>query len=219
MLQLRRLDGHLHIPCTSVPDTGPPPKCLYSSATAAKHSNTPVFPTCVAPKPGRKDDLPELPPTSTQPSYSASFEDPPKMAFRIISTNSFEVHKGWYSKGRCTGVESHQIIRTDIVEQRCIKSCKKSFFQLDRRYDSSSRTLTADILIELQPTDQLLEDLLNFLLFNDTAFEIKQYVFQGIKMIADDDLLFKERAQEIIRKNNQINTTILAFHQEVCQLL
>ncbi|KAJ8917520.1 hypothetical protein NQ315_005569 [Exocentrus adspersus] len=35
----------------------------------------------VAPKPGRKEELPELPPTSTHPLYSASSQDPPKMAF------------------------------------------------------------------------------------------------------------------------------------------
>ncbi|KAJ8958851.1 hypothetical protein NQ318_019615 [Aromia moschata] len=34
----------------------------------------------VAPKP-KKDELPELPPTSTHPLYSASSQDPPKMAF------------------------------------------------------------------------------------------------------------------------------------------
>ncbi|KAJ8948414.1 hypothetical protein NQ314_008408 [Rhamnusium bicolor] len=48
-------------------------------------ANTPVSPTYksppVAPKPARKDDLPELPPTSTHPLYSASSQDPPKMAF------------------------------------------------------------------------------------------------------------------------------------------
>ncbi|KAJ8941576.1 hypothetical protein NQ314_010350 [Rhamnusium bicolor] len=89
---------------------------------------------------------------------------------------------------------------TDVLE-----AAMKSLFQLDRRYDSSSRTLAADILIESKPTDELLEDLLNFLLSNDPAFETKQYVFQRIKMIADDDPLFRERVQKIIKKNDKIN--------------
>lgn len=51
------------------------------------NNNTPTSPGYlknppIAPKPLRKpDDPPELPPTSTHPLYSASSQDPPKMAF------------------------------------------------------------------------------------------------------------------------------------------
>ncbi|XP_044268481.1 afadin isoform X2 [Tribolium madens] len=40
----------------------------------------------VAPKPKKPDEPPELPPTSTHPLYSASSQDPPKMAFYPTST-------------------------------------------------------------------------------------------------------------------------------------
>lgn len=52
---------------------------------ASYQQPNPVSPTYksppIAPKPSKKDDLPELPPTSTHPLYSASSQDPPKMAF------------------------------------------------------------------------------------------------------------------------------------------
>lgn len=86
-----------------------------------------------------------------------------------------------------------------------LKAAEKSLFQLDRKYDSSSRTLAADILIESNPNDELLERLLDFLVSNDPAFEIKQYVFQRIKMIAEEDPDFKDRVQGIIRRNDRIN--------------
>ncbi|KAJ8985822.1 hypothetical protein NQ317_012062 [Molorchus minor] len=51
----------------------------------SKMPNSPMSPSYkippVAPKPNRKEDLPELPPTSTHPLYSASSQDPPKMSF------------------------------------------------------------------------------------------------------------------------------------------
>nr|CAI5840522.1 unnamed protein product [Callosobruchus analis] len=81
----------------------------------------------------------------------------------------------------------------------------KAFFQLDRKYDSSSRTLAADILIESQPSDRLLEDMMNFLIRNDSAYEVKQYTYQKIRMLADEDDKIKVRVQNIIRGNPMLN--------------
>ncbi|XP_018566345.1 microsomal triglyceride transfer protein large subunit [Anoplophora glabripennis] len=86
-----------------------------------------------------------------------------------------------------------------------LRVAERSFFQLDRKYDSSSRTLAADILIESNPSDDLLENLMYFLSSNDPAFEVRQYVFQRIKMIADENPHFKNRVHKIIKRNNKIN--------------
>ncbi|KAJ8943235.1 hypothetical protein NQ318_009926 [Aromia moschata] len=106
------------------------------------------------------------------------------------------------------GVLSWKAIRSfdsKLWNADVLKAAEKSFLQLDRKYDSSSRTLAADILIESQPSDGLLEDLLNFLLSNDPAFEIKQYVYQRIKMRADEDPSFKERVLRIVKKSKSLN--------------
>ncbi|KAJ8979263.1 hypothetical protein NQ317_012733 [Molorchus minor] len=90
-------------------------------------------------------------------------------------------------------------------DKTVLKSAEKSLFQLDRKYDSSSRTLAADILIESQPSDKLLENLLQLVISEEPAYEIKQYTLQRIKMLSDEDPLFKERVLGIIKKNKQLN--------------
>ncbi|CAG9832555.1 unnamed protein product [Diabrotica balteata] len=89
--------------------------------------------------------------------------------------------------------------------EEVLKSADKSFFQLDRKYDSSSRTIAGDILLESQPSDEVLTNLLNFLTTNDTAYEVKQYIYQRIKMISESDKSFKSRVEQIIKSNKYLN--------------
>ncbi|CAH1977992.1 unnamed protein product [Acanthoscelides obtectus] len=93
----------------------------------------------------------------------------------------------------------------DLWDERIQSAAVKAFFQLDRKYDSSSRTLAADILIESQPNDRLLEDILNFLIGTDPAYEVKQYANRKIGMLADEDNTIRARVQKIIRKNPKLN--------------
>ncbi|KAJ8915951.1 hypothetical protein NQ315_016627 [Exocentrus adspersus] len=95
--------------------------------------------------------------------------------------------------------------RPTLWNKDVLKVAEKAFFQLDRKYDSSSRTIAADMLIEADPSDRLLKDLLNFLLSPDAAFEVKQHLFQRIRMVADGNPYFKQRVQDIIRKNDRLN--------------
>ncbi|CAG9812767.1 unnamed protein product [Phaedon cochleariae] len=84
-------------------------------------------------------------------------------------------------------------------------TARKSFFQLDRRYDTSSRTLAADILLETDPNDELLSEFLEYLISIDPTYEVKQYVFQKIKMLADANQSMKHRVQQLIRNNSYLN--------------
>lgn len=86
-----------------------------------------------------------------------------------------------------------------------LKSANKACFQLDRAYDSSSRALAVDILLDSKPSDNLLEDLLNFVASNDTAYEIRQYTLQKIKLKSDKDADFGQRIQRIVKSNKKIN--------------
>nr|XP_023016932.1 microsomal triglyceride transfer protein [Leptinotarsa decemlineata] len=92
-----------------------------------------------------------------------------------------------------------------LWNEEVLTAAKKTFFQLDRRHDSSSRTFAADILLATKPSDDLLKDMLEFLLTRDPVYEIKQYIFQKIKLIADGNSDFKERVQRLIRSNRKLN--------------
>ncbi|KAG5874385.1 hypothetical protein JTB14_000685 [Gonioctena quinquepunctata] len=86
-----------------------------------------------------------------------------------------------------------------------LNAAEKTVFQLDKRHDSSSRTLAVDILLETRPSDDLLKDMLNILLSPDPAYEIKQYIFQKFRKIADADIGFKQRVERLIKSNEQLN--------------
>nr|XP_022900125.1 microsomal triglyceride transfer protein large subunit [Onthophagus taurus] len=81
----------------------------------------------------------------------------------------------------------------------------KTYFQLDKKHDSSSRTLAGDVLLQSDPSDDLLEDFLHYLLNEDKEYEVKKYVLQQIEMMAEDDVNFKARVLKIIRNNKKLN--------------
>lgn len=60
-----------------------PPTSQMNSPTSPTYKSPPV-----APKPKKTEEPPELPPTSTHPLYSASSQDPPKMAFYPTTTST-----------------------------------------------------------------------------------------------------------------------------------
>ncbi|EFA08014.1 microsomal triacylglycerol transfer protein [Tribolium castaneum] len=82
---------------------------------------------------------------------------------------------------------------------------RKTFLQLDRKYDTSARTLAADILLEAQPGDSLLKDFLHYLKTNDSSVEVKQYVMQRLQMLADEDRNFNQRLSHLIRSDPKLN--------------
>lgn len=86
-----------------------------------------------------------------------------------------------------------------------VKAASKALFQLDRTYDSSSRAIAIDILLDTKPSNTLLEDLMKFVASNDTAYEIRQYTFQKIKLKSDKDTEFGLRIKSIIRGDPNIN--------------
>lgn len=88
---------------------------------------------------------------------------------------------------------------------KIIIAAEKSLYQLDKKYDSSARTLAADILLESSPSDHQLKEFLTFLTFNETAFEVKQYLYQRIKMLAEENVEFNNKMQAIIKSDKYLN--------------
>ncbi|XP_018321773.1 microsomal triglyceride transfer protein large subunit [Agrilus planipennis] len=85
------------------------------------------------------------------------------------------------------------------------KAAWRTFFQLDKVHDSSARTIACDVLLESHLSDDALKQLLLFLLHDEQRYEVKQYLWQRIKMIGETDENFNRRVADIIKSNAQLN--------------
>lgn len=86
-----------------------------------------------------------------------------------------------------------------------LKTCHQIFYMYGKPYDSSARTLALDIILESKPDQTVLKDLIHFLLSNDRAFEVKQYLVQQLRLMSESDNEFREMILGIIRSNPKIN--------------
>lgn len=85
------------------------------------------------------------------------------------------------------------------------KAAYKTLYQLDKKHDSSARALAADVLLETNPSQDTLKDLLGHLKSTDKAFEIKQYLLQRIRMLANEDDGFNKKIKNILQKDKSLN--------------
>lgn len=90
-------------------------------------------------------------------------------------------------------------------DENLYKAAYKTFYQLDKKYDSSARALAADVLLESNPSKDTLKHLLEHLKSTDKAFEIKQYVLQRTGMLADEDDEFDKKIKNIIKNDQTLN--------------
>ncbi|PNF28005.1 hypothetical protein B7P43_G13850 [Cryptotermes secundus] len=78
------------------------------------------------------------------------------------------------------------------------------YYQLGKRFDTSSRTLAADILLESKPSREVLRELLLSLASRaDPTYEVQQYVLQRINQISDRDPNFGAQVVSIIREEHK----------------
>ncbi|KAK5641229.1 hypothetical protein RI129_009776 [Pyrocoelia pectoralis] len=80
-----------------------------------------------------------------------------------------------------------------------------TFFQMDRKHDTSSRTLALDIMLEAKPSDSLLQRLIFFLTTKYKNCEVLQYLMQKLNMMSLSDGVLKNKIQTIIRSNPKLN--------------
>ncbi|RZC38190.1 microsomal triglyceride transfer protein large subunit [Asbolus verrucosus] len=92
-----------------------------------------------------------------------------------------------------------------LWDKEVLKSARLAFLQLDQKYDSSSRTLAIDMLLESKPSDDVLRDLVYYLKTNDSSFEVKQYVIQRLQMFAEEDENFNSRLLTLIKSDPRLN--------------
>ncbi|XP_046673473.1 microsomal triacylglycerol transfer protein [Homalodisca vitripennis] len=91
-----------------------------------------------------------------------------------------------------------------------IKAAKRAYFQLDKRYDSSARTLALDILLENGPDEELLSELLLSLKSQDPAYEVKQYLVQRLNQIGESDKKLISSVKGLLISLNLKNYNILS---------
>lgn len=79
------------------------------------------------------------------------------------------------------------------------------FYQHEKRFDSSVRTLALDIILETKLSDEKLKKLIFHLKSLDHAFEVKKYLQERISMLCSEDAELDARVQQIIRKDKTLN--------------
>lgn len=126
----------------------------------------------------------------------------------LKSVNTFPALIGVTTKGtEKEGAFAWKAIRAFNPSQwtaSVLNAARKTFFQLEKRHDSSSRTLAADILLLSNPSDKTLKDFVYFLLTQDKAFEVKQYVVQLLRMLGETDTTLKDRVSNIFKRDPQL---------------
>ncbi|XP_020812310.1 microsomal triglyceride transfer protein large subunit [Drosophila serrata] len=79
------------------------------------------------------------------------------------------------------------------------------FYQRKRRFDSSARTLALDVILSLRPSKEQLGHLLDYLASNDRQFEIKTYVLQKLRMLAEKCPRFRALFETELAKRSRVN--------------
>ena len=70
------------------------------------------------------------------------------------------------------------------------KKFEKILYQIEKKYDSSARTLSLNILFEMRPNK--FESLVDFLNSNYSQFEVKKYLIQKLRLVAKKCNCFKD---------------------------
>ncbi|KAK6628420.1 hypothetical protein RUM43_002232 [Polyplax serrata] len=99
-----------------------------------------------------------------------------------------------------TRVEAMKALRSFEPSQwteEVLDAAQRIYFQAGRRYDSSSRTLAVDILLESKPSREVLKELLLTLVHHDPTYEVKRYLDQRVKQISEKNKNFAELVNSI----------------------
>uniref|UniRef100_A0A1Q3FP29 Putative microsomal triglyceride transfer protein n=1 Tax=Culex tarsalis TaxID=7177 RepID=A0A1Q3FP29_CULTA len=79
------------------------------------------------------------------------------------------------------------------------------FFQVSKKYDSSARALALDILLDLKPDLDELTHLIQLLKSTDKVYELKQYLLQKLRMLADRWPEFADMLRKVILRDSKLN--------------
>ncbi|KAB0793517.1 hypothetical protein PPYR_13137 [Photinus pyralis] len=116
-----------------------------------------------------------------------------------------EVLKNGTDKERVLAWKALASFHPSQWNEEILSTAVTTFFQMDRKHDTSSRTLALDILLEANPSDCLLKRLIYFLTTKCKSFEVLQYLMQKLNMMSESSPDFKAKIQAIIRGDSMLN--------------
>lgn len=79
------------------------------------------------------------------------------------------------------------------------------FYQITKKFDTSARTIALDILLSLNPETDDVKDFISFLKSEDPAYEVKQYLVQKLRMMADKCPEFAKLLKTVVVSDPQVN--------------
>lgn len=79
------------------------------------------------------------------------------------------------------------------------------FYQRTKKFDSSARTIALDILLRMKPETSEVLQLVSFLKSSDRSYEIKQYLIQKLRMMADKCSQFNEMLKMALTREPEVN--------------
>lgn len=92
-----------------------------------------------------------------------------------------------------------------VWDKNVIDAALRTFYQLDRRCDSTSRTLALEVILLSKPNDETLKNIIYHLVSSDSAYEIKQYLLQMLKMLGEKDSRLEQQVNSIIKNDPKLN--------------
>ncbi|XP_068229870.1 microsomal triglyceride transfer protein large subunit isoform X2 [Palaemon carinicauda] len=102
-----------------------------------------------------------------------------------------------------------QTMPESFITEKILKKLERVFLQLDRQYDSSVRIMAVDILLQHHPSDELLEDILSSMSFQDTK-ELNTVLLGRIRDLANSNPHIEQLLKKTLKISEFNNYHILA---------
>lgn len=110
------------------------------------------------------------------------------------------------SDSRAISVAAWRALRAlprEAVTDELKGAAHRIFYQIGGpRRDSSARTIALDIILESEPSNEILRDLVKYLGSNEPAYEVRKYLSQRLEQIAERDARFAEYLRSIYASGN-----------------
>lgn len=110
------------------------------------------------------------------------------------------------SDSKTISVTAWRALRTlprKAVTDELKSAAHRVFYQIGvSRRDSSARTIALDIILENEPSQEVLRDFVKYLSSNDPAYEVRKYLSQRLQQIAERDTRFAEYLTSIYASGN-----------------
>jgi microsomal triglyceride transfer protein large subunit len=107
-------------------------------------------------------------------------------------------------KTSVTAVKALRALPAEVFDAVVKGKLEKIYFQVDRRYDSSARTLALDMLLEHEPTSEFLA-LALISMNSKEAKEISSYTLQRLIEFAGNNPTISAQIKQILNTNPAIN--------------